>query len=106
MVVFYNFHQKEPKVCTAMDFVCTHEEAYLVHWYATWRKWPAIYNPWRNVVSHSCVALPIVETQKSLLYHQQWSERERPRKTIFSILDWHMYDTEKKGRIGEELFFG
>ena len=42
MVVFYDFHQEEPEVCTVMDFVFTHEEIYLVHWYANWRKWPAI----------------------------------------------------------------
>ena len=35
-------HQEEPEVCTVTDFVYTHEEAYLVHWYANWRKWPAI----------------------------------------------------------------
>ena len=25
-------------------------------------------------------------------------ERESPRKTVFSILEWHMYDTEKNER--------
>ena len=51
MVVFYDFHQEEPEVCTVMDLVYTHEETYLVHWYANQRKWSAIYNSWRNVVS-------------------------------------------------------
>ena len=54
-------------------------------------------------MSHSCMALPIVETQKSLLHHQQWIERESLRKTVFSILEWHMYDTEKNERKRAEL---
>ena len=62
--------QEEPEVCTVMDFVFTHEETYLVHWYANWRKWPAIYNSWRNVGSRECVPLPLMETQRSLLNHQ------------------------------------
>ena len=86
-----------------MDFVYTHEEAYLVHWYASWRKWPALYNSWRNVGSRECVPLPIMETQKSLLNCQHWMERESPRKTIFSILEWHMFDTEKNERKRAEL---
>ena len=30
-------------------------------------------------------------------------ERESPRKTVFSILEWHMYDTEKNERKRAEL---
>ena len=103
MIVFYDFHQEEPEVCTVMDFVYTHEEAYLVHWYANWRKWPAIYNSWRNVTSAACVPLPVVETHTSLFNRQCWIESEKPRKTVFSILDWHMYDTEKNVRKRAEL---
>ena len=86
-----------------MDFVYTHEDPSLVHWYANWRKWPAIYNSWRNVASCSCMALPIVETQKSLLHHQQWIKSESPMKIVFKILDWHIHDTEKKERKRVEL---
>ena len=53
--------------------------------------------------SRECVPLPIVETQKSLLNRERWMERESPRKTVFSILDWHMYDTEKNERKRAEL---
>ena len=53
--------------------------------------------------SRKCVPLPIVETQKSLLNRQHWKERESPRKTIFSILEWHMFDTEKNERKRAEL---
>ena len=74
-----------------------------MHWYANWRKWPAIYNSWRNVASTTCVPLPVVETHKSLFNRQRWIESEKPRKTVFSILDWHMYDTEKNERKRAEL---
>ena len=47
--------------------------------------------------------MPIVETQKSLLNRHRWMESESPRKTIFSILEWHMFDTEKNERKRAEL---
>ena len=62
-----------------------------------------MYNAWRNVASRECVPLPIVETQKSLLNCRHWMESESPRKTVFSILDWHMYDAEKNERKRAEL---
>ena len=102
-MVFYVFHQGEPEVYTLMDFTYEREEIYLVHWYVNWRKLPAINNSWRAAASHTCVPMPIMETARSLLCCQNWIEKESLRKPIFSILGWHMYDSEKNEKKTAEL---
>ena len=63
-----------------MDFVYTHEDPSLVHWYANWRKWPAIYNSWRKL-HHDLVWLYLLLRPRKAFYPVNDGLKENiPRK--------------------------
>ena len=93
VIVFHDFHQREPSFYNAYDFIVG-EGNYLIRWYANWKKWPLKYKVWTYSADLNVVNFR-VECPTSVKKRETWMNNHKPRMTAFNFPKWDKYDDNK-----------